>query len=424
MNETDPGHNSRIWSEIRQDYMTKFEQSLYLERAGLAPDEAFRWWERYIFSKEAADALAAGRSLEQELEHAFQRRQEQRKELKRFLQAEGEREQSRREREQAERDAKREKEQAKRDQIAASTDFLDGLSPTTAALVRSITSIEFEGSDFVPPLTVNAREGRMICKSYEIDDDSIATGEILEWDESFLSLLDLIVDRYSHRPLELVGLDWSQAHSLLTADEVWPTTRRFFEDRDEGDPFVLNDAEYFCVGDSLRAVGSIAFIETRPTIVWADAGYDSCVHLGLTSDFQMLANAAARTNRALAASTWAELVDVLGRDELADFIFQEWEEWSADHDVDGDQPDGWPPDDWFPDHLPDLTGDWLTGRPRYNDPGQLDLPEEFMTLGVRNWGLMGQDFIEWDYSDLPKLARLADRLGYNFVERQDLLVEF
>ena len=98
MNETDPGHNSRIWSEIRQDYMTKFEQSLYLERAGLAPDEAFRWWERYIFSKEAADALAAGRSLEQELEHAFQRRQEQRKELKRFLQAEGEREQSRRER--------------------------------------------------------------------------------------------------------------------------------------------------------------------------------------------------------------------------------------------------------------------------------------------------------------------------------------
>ena len=91
----------------------------------------------------------------------------------------------------------------------------------------------------------------------------------------------------------------------------------------------------------------------------------------------MLANAAARTNRALAASTWAELVDVPGRDELADFIFQEWEEWSADHDVDGDQPD-----DWFPDHLPDLTADWLTGRPRYNDPGQLDLPEEFMTLGV------------------------------------------
>ena len=255
MNETDPGHNSRIWSEIRREYMTKFEQSLYLERAGLAPDEAFRWWERYILSKEAADALAAGRSLEQELEHAFQRRQEQRKELKRFLQAEGEREQereqARREREQAERDAKREKEQAKRDQIAASTDFLDGLSPTTAALVRSITSIEFEGSDFVPSLTVNAREGRMICKSYEIDDVSIATGEILEWDESFLSLLDLIVDRYSHRPLELVGLDWSQARSLLTADEVWPTTRRFFEDRDEGDPFVLNDAEYFCVGDGL-----------------------------------------------------------------------------------------------------------------------------------------------------------------------------
>ena len=36
---------------------------------------------------------------------------------------------------------------------------------------------------------------------------------------------------------------------------------------------------------------------------------------------------------------------------------------------------------------------------------------------------MGQDFIEWGYSDLPKLARLADRLGYNFVERQDLLVK-
>ncbi|MDG1188695.1 MAG: hypothetical protein P8N13_09575 [Ilumatobacter sp.] len=256
MNETEPGHNSRIWSEIRQEYMTKFEQSLYLKRAGLTPDEAVRWWERYIFSKEAADALAAGRSLEQELEHAFQRKQEQRKELKRFLQAEQEkeqkREQSKRERKHAERDTKRQKEQAKRDQNAATTDFLDGLSITTAALVRSITSIEFEDSDFLPHLTVNAREGRMKCESYEIDENSIATGKILEWDESFLSLLNLIVDRYPHQPLKLEGLDWSQAHSLLTADEIWPTTRRFFKNRNKSDPFVLNDTEYFCIGDNLK----------------------------------------------------------------------------------------------------------------------------------------------------------------------------
>ncbi len=45
-----------------------------------------------------------------------------------------------------------------------------------------------------------------------------------------------------------------------------------------------------------------------------------------------------------------------------------------------------------------------------------------MDLGSFESNMMSGDFVDWDRSDLPKLERLANRLGYEFVERQDLIV--
>ncbi len=80
------------------------------------------------------------------------------------------------------------------------------------------------------------------------------------------------------------------------------------------------------------------------------------------------------------------------------------------------------PDDWFPEDLPDLSGDWLSDRPRYNDLEQLELPEQFMELGKFQTTMLGGDFVSWAESDLPMIKRLALRLRYDLVERPDLIV--
>jgi hypothetical protein len=53
-----------LWSDIRKATMPAFDARLFLERAGLQPAEAVRWWEQYVLSGEAASAIAAGWSLD------------------------------------------------------------------------------------------------------------------------------------------------------------------------------------------------------------------------------------------------------------------------------------------------------------------------------------------------------------------------
>ena len=53
-----------LWSNIRQAKISAFDARLFLERAGLRPAEALKWWEQYVMSGEAAAALAAGWPLD------------------------------------------------------------------------------------------------------------------------------------------------------------------------------------------------------------------------------------------------------------------------------------------------------------------------------------------------------------------------
>lgn len=414
MTGSGPEHGDQIWSEIRQQLMPKLEERLYLERAGLAPEEAVKWWERYIFSREAADAVSAGRTIEEELELLPERREAQRAEHQQQTETQQQRQVAARDKERRREEERRALEQQERDKVAASTDFLAGLSPTTAALVRRITKIKLdEESDYPPGLYVDADDGRMKCTQYEIV-DGYTSGEIRYFDATFRQVLEFAVE-HSVIDLDLGGLDSQQAVQLLTASDVWPATRRLFDGRDEHNPVLVNGFACHAVDDSL-----VELDVENGVIVWADYAYDD-IQLGLLRDFELLAESARETNLALAANTWEELVDVFGREgvehEFSDFLDQAWEEWCIEHDTNDARPD-----DWLPQHVPDLTGDWLSSRPRYNDPEQLDLPQEFMDLGRYQTTMMGGDFVSWDRSDLPKLERLAVRLGYEFVERQELIV--
>ena len=53
-----------LWSDIRQAAIPAFDARLFLERAGLQPAEAVKWWENYVMSGEAAAAIAAGWPLD------------------------------------------------------------------------------------------------------------------------------------------------------------------------------------------------------------------------------------------------------------------------------------------------------------------------------------------------------------------------
>lgn len=154
--------------------------------------------------------------------------------------------------------------------------------------------------------------------------------------------------------------------------------------------------------------------------MWAHYGAD--LQVGTFEDFERLAGIARETQSALKAATWDELFDALGEDvtrnEFSTWIDDAWDEWCSEHNVDGDAM----PDDWFPEDLPDLSGDWLSDRPRYNDPEQLELPEQFMELGKFQTTMLGGDFVSWAESDLPMIKRLALRLRYDLVERPDLIV--
>lgn len=154
-------------------------------------------------------------------------------------------------------------------------------------------------------------------------------------------------------------------------------------------------------------------------IVW---GYlDGDLQLGMLEDFEYLAEAARTTQRLLDDPTWNDLIEVYGepgvRDEFEVFLSNAWQDQLGDEDQHAEMPD-----DWYPDEVPDLSGDWLTDRPRINDPGYLNLPQQIMELGNREGHMIAGDSISWDRSALPELKRLARGLGYEFVERQDLIV--
>lgn len=253
MTHSDSNSDSQVWSEVRQAYMPKFEQRLFHERAGLPPEEAVKWWESHIFSAEAARAIAAGRTLDDELAFLPARREadqldrQQREAERRRRAKEAEAEEQRREEKQLQR------EQIERDRVAANVDFLEGLSPRTAKLVGKITGVDLDKeSEYHPGLYIDAERGRMKCAQHEIVDGYL-TGEVEYFDRAFRDILEFAAE-HEIADLQLAGLDADEAVELLTSDECWPVARRLFDHCSEDDPVLINDIAYHLVDDTLTPV--------------------------------------------------------------------------------------------------------------------------------------------------------------------------
>lgn len=156
-------------------------------------------------------------------------------------------------------------------------------------------------------------------------------------------------------------------------------------------------------------------------IVWAVV-HDS-VQLGMLDDFEYIRDSMLETNAALGCSTWAELRDVVGSDELerawGGLLDAAWEEQGTGSAAGVASPR---PDDWLPgSSVPDLSGDWLASRPRFDDPDLLTLPEFIMGEATGCGSPVNGDFVWWDIAEVPTLAALARDHGYTFVQRQDLI---
>jgi len=203
-----------LWSERHQRSMTPSEQQLYLDRAGLTPQQAFEWWHNGVFSQEAAEAIRAERTIEAEIWFRSPRNPESKE---------------RRERIDADRARAIERDLARaadeRDRLAEETDFLAGLSEGTADLVKCITAVElFSRSECDGALypaddqVFQAVTGRMKVQGVGRSDEP--NGQPF-FDTTILELIKLAVDR-NVRAINFAGLTPSEGAQLLCCQEIWP----------------------------------------------------------------------------------------------------------------------------------------------------------------------------------------------------------
>lgn len=243
MTELNKPHET--WSEIRQAHLPAFEARLYLERAGLEPAEAVKWWESYIFSQEAADAIAAGRTIAEELglqrdRHAAQRRTRQE-------QARAERQRDEAKRQQAEDEKRRLHREARRrlEREAEGTNFLDGLSEETVSLISKVRTVSVHdflgGSEDDPVLYAEAvGAGRFVVTTHR------RTAISDEFNAGFKDLLVRGAELSSWRiAISIEPRDKVDAAQLLSAPELFDL---LFPE--QGDKIVINGHE-FLVWDEL-----------------------------------------------------------------------------------------------------------------------------------------------------------------------------
>ncbi len=157
-------------------------------------------------------------------------------------------------------------------------------------------------------------------------------------------------------------------------------------------------------------------------VVWG-LWYDDQVQVGLLEDIEWLALSGEHLEAILGCIEWSDLVDRLGASEVED-EFEELlnEAWDAEHEEAGLE--DWParPKGWVPrGPMPEMGLDWLSDRPRIDDPDNLNLPESIMDLGRYSASPVSGDFVSWDMGSLHEIARLTIGEGFAFVRRQDLI---
>ncbi len=154
-------------------------------------------------------------------------------------------------------------------------------------------------------------------------------------------------------------------------------------------------------------------------IIWGRHG-DS-IHVGEYAAMTEIADEHEVYGMVLSCTSWHEARDLIGIEKLNHHfsaVFDgRWEDWC----VDNDQPAVERPRDWLPDDLIADEMDIFLGGGRPDDPDRLGLPEEFFECGTGGGDMLIGDWWVWLEGDLPQLLELANRLGYRFEERSDVI---
>lgn len=124
------------------------------------------------------------------------------------------------------------------------------------------------------------------------------------------------------------------------------------------------------------------------------------------------------------SETWEQLQNESFIEEANEYLGGEfdalWEIYREEHDL----PSSGRPRDWFPndtDFAPPSAYEIFWWIPGLDNPEMVNLPEEFFEFGESGGNMMKGDWHRWRESDLKRLEQLAIELGYQFVNRQDLI---
>lgn len=157
-------------------------------------------------------------------------------------------------------------------------------------------------------------------------------------------------------------------------------------------------------------------------IVWG-IEHDA-IYVGELTAVTRIAQVHELVNEVLCSETWAQLQNESFVAEANEYLEEEfdglWEIYREEHDL----PSSNRPRDWFPkdtDFAPPSDYEIFWWIPGIDHPDMVNLPEEFFELGESGGNMLKGDWHRWKISELEQLKQLAMQLGYEFVNRPDLI---
>jgi hypothetical protein len=149
-----------------------------------------------------------------------------------------------------------------------------------------------------------------------------------------------------------------------------------------------------------------------------------------TSGKELLLGESAHINTVLAekelletlahCGSWSLAKDKLGIrkiNEIASVLLDSlWEEHCEENEFE----DNGRPTDWLPDSLIDFDDEYWEYWAQVRDPNSQGAPHPFYECGSGGSNMIRGDFWSWSVNDMPQLIQIANELGCEFTQRQDL----
>ena len=152
-------------------------------------------------------------------------------------------------------------------------------------------------------------------------------------------------------------------------------------------------------------------------IVWGlHAGI---VYIGELTHLTRIADERQTLNR-IAFGTWAEALNGEGRDHLEDLFGAILDELWDQAELEHDSSIGERPRDWIPEATINPNDD-LWSHYGVIDEVDPQLPEQFFEFGSGGGNMVRGDWWNWGLGDIGSLRQVANNLGLEFEENQDLI---